>query len=460
MPGYGRRDSPGEFDIGSVTDKKAVLNRTIRAQVKLVNADNGYVVVNYENMPSGNKCVTVRPLWMSFPDEKKGSPAWGRFMPQEDDLVRVSFDYDDHPVMVGHDIEASKNGVADSESGWPALHDEYQKVTGKSNPPPKTAKFAKFLPLKPGEFDFMSSGGAYIYGNNQGRLYMACGSVSTTMVKNDLRISSRAQLWSHSADDCEIRFGQVRRSTEANPIDSKVASDTNGTFKEFSVQLKTTVSAGVATNLAEIKAGNVVDSSGNVVNSAKSRKPLRYSYRTFDAVGAQVMQMSIDDAGNWDVLAPLYADTGINFDFSAGDWLARVKKLEFDASTSVDIVSPDQTFTADSSFTVESPAIKLGGSSSNNPLILTTVYEPAEKQMVTGLATQIRNLSTVLTTLTTALSGAAAAGASSVSLATAIAAAGTAAAALNAPISIATTTTEQAFNQAYSTYLSQVSKTS
>ena len=93
---YGRREVPGERGVQGVLDQRAVLNRTLRAQVSAVSPENGYVIITYENMPSGGKYITVPPIWMSFPDAASNSgPAWGRYMPQQSDLVKVVFGYDD-----------------------------------------------------------------------------------------------------------------------------------------------------------------------------------------------------------------------------------------------------------------------------------------------------------------------------------------------------------------------------
>lgn len=339
---YGRRDVIGERSVGDIIDQRGVLNRTIRAQVRTVDSDNGFVVLIYENMPSGGKYVTAAPLWMSFPDSKIGNPSWGRFMPQEGDLVRVSFDYNDRPIIVGYDIDAAKLGVADGHSGWPAINDEYKKAAGDENGDASKAKFAQFTPIKPGEYDFMSNGGAYIYGNNQGRLYLAGGSVSVTLIKNDLRISQRAQLLSHTADDCELRFGQVRRINSANNLDEKVSSDSDGKFKEFGVVLKKTLEAGSSQDVATFKMGNVIDDSGSAQQSSAS-KDARLWYQAFTDAGEEALKMVIDNVGNWDILAP-NADTGVNIDFTNGPWKTKSKSTEWTISDSWVIKTPDQTF--------------------------------------------------------------------------------------------------------------------
>jgi len=458
MGRHGRRESPDEHDIGDVIGQRAVLNRTIRAQIGSVDADNGFVTINYESMPAGGKHTTIKPLWISFPDAKVGNPAWGRFIPQTGDLVRVAFDYDDRPVIVGYDIAAEKAGAGDGLSGWPALQDQYKNAKNSSAPGSK-AKFLSFVPLKPGEYDFMSSGGAYIYGNNRGCLYMAGGSVSVSLIKNDLRIEQRAQLLSHTADHCELRFGQVRRTDAASQLDKKVSIDSAGAFKEFSVVLNKTTDANTHENLAMFKIGNVVNNSGSVIGLGVNN-PYRYLYRTYKN-GEESFQMSIDNQGNWDVLAAEHATNGVTFDFTEGNWDTKFKTV---------------THTNSEKTSIDSPDINLGAVDAPEALILGNTYTNAEKDYVRDLSDQIKDLATALQTLSTAVgifaTAAGVAGATSTSPATAVTAAqgiGSAATTL-APTAIQQTAKAAAvvaqvpiisnlFAEGYSKYLSEVVKT-
>lgn len=338
MAPFGRRSVPGERSVGGVLNQEGVLNRTLRAQVSAVNPENGYVLITYESMPSGGKFVTVPPLWMSFPDSSAGGPAWGRYMPQQSDLVLVSSDYDDSPHIVGYDIVAGKANVADGRVGWPQLNDQYK--AGRESDDSKRAKFAQFVPLNPGEFDFMSSGGAYIYGNNKGRLYLAGGSVSVALVKNDLRINQRAQVWNHIADDCDIRFGQVRRLDTSDQIEKALTN--SETDKEFNVTLKKSVPGGTATNIASLVMGNVRDDQGNEMKTAAANDPLRFSYKAYTAAGEEALHMAIDNIGNWEVSAP-NADNGVVFDFTNSNWKATFKDVEWNMTSTYTINGSNDT---------------------------------------------------------------------------------------------------------------------
>lgn len=380
----GRRLVPGERGTRGVLNPTGVHNRTIRAQVSAVDADNGYVIFTYESLPSGGKYATVPPLWLSFPPASVGGPAWGRFMPQITDMVKVSFDYNDEPRIVGYDVVANKPLVGDGHSGWPQLKDINENAKNSSDT--SKAKFGQFNPLKPGEYDFMSSGGAYIYGGSTGRLYLAGGAVSISLVKNDMRMQARALLWSHIADDSEFKFGQVRRRKD-DGTEAIVSSDQNGDFKEFRVTVNKSTDSGKQ-ELASIVVGNVVDDTGNIVQGKQSSIDARYLLQVYNDSAQLKLQQFFDKEGNIEIHAP-DAGVGVYVDFTNSDWKSKFKNVSWDVSGKYYINSND---------------VHLGASTANNPLILTNTYGPAEQQVITALANQINALSTAVVTSLTAMS--------------------------------------------------------
>jgi len=389
----GIEDIPGYSGVSELIDPDSLHNRVIRAQVAQVDNENGYVVLNYDGVPSGGRHATVNPLWMSFPSPRDGGPSWGRFMPQRGDLVKLGFDFNDHPQILGFDIEARKEGVADSISGWPQLKsihetaakDPSAKITsviGNKKVQISVSRFAEFVPLKPGEYDFMSSGGAYIHGNNLGRLYLAGGLSSIKLSKNDLRITQNSQLLSHTADDSEFRFGQVRR---LQPDFSEPAVSGGEINKEFRVKLKNSVSPGVSLNLADLQIGNVVNDVGAVeqVDGVDARLLLRLN----GAAGAQAFEMSVDKNGNWTVKAPAFATTGVKFDFPVGNWNTTFKESVHNSTIKTSLVSP---------------SVNLGSQTPVEQLILGTTYRIQESSLHNGVNAK---LGTIIGNLTAAIAG-------------------------------------------------------
>jgi hypothetical protein len=344
IPGY-------NVGTGSSINTASVYTRTVRAIVRSTDSTNGFVKVDYDGLVSGGKDITVNPLWMSFPfpDPEKGQyPAWGRFMPQPGDIMKVSFDPSNNPTIVGYDISAGKPNIANG-AGWPQINSVHESA--KADPSKKLdvningkdlkvsiAKYALFTPLHPGEYDFMSSGGAYIYGQKDGKLLLAGGTTTISIAKAEMRISQMSQLLTHQADDCEFRFGQVRRPDD-NGVDATVEGKEDN--KEFRVNIKITAAAGQSTDLIDFHMGNVVDVDGNVVNTPYSAKDARYLLKVLDGSGEEVYQSSIDKEGNWDVKATdskftaKFKNTDLISDkISMGsedgnkDWVALAKKVK------------------------------------------------------------------------------------------------------------------------------------
>lgn len=377
MPTYGRHTIPGEKGIDGAFNNREVKNRILRAQISQVEPSNGFVTITYENMPSGGRYATVPPLWMSFPDPKISSgPAWGRYMPQESDIVNVAFGYDDSAHIIGYDIVAGKDGIADNESGWPQLNTQYVAATNDADS--KNARFAQFIQLNPGEYDFMSSGGAYIYGNNRGRLYLAGGSVSISLLKNDMKLAMRAKLNTIDADDCQLRFGQVRRVDQATQAENPINS--NDSAKEFSVSLAT--SGDVKTPIAKLSLGDLYDDNGQVitVSTIANGTNARKIHVVYDTNGQEVFREAIDDSGNW-VVESLSDSTHRGIYMSASNYTINADKILLGGGTTANNPDVDK-----------------------NPLILSDQFVSDDKQWNSDIASLLTRLTTLLETLNTALS--------------------------------------------------------
>lgn len=446
----GRMLNPGEHSVHSMVDQRSVHNRTLRAQITDVSNENGYVKINLDSSPAGGKFATVPMLWASFP--QVGGAAWGRYMPHPSDIVKVAFDYDDAPRIVGYDVIATKDGVAEGRHGWPRLHSLYESARKDPSAKLKStindkevefsiAKYARFQTLNPGEYDFMSSGGSYIYGNNVGKLYMAGGSVSISLIKNDLMMENRSQAMIHYADDCIFRYGQMRRP---DPTDQLIKPSST-TDKEFSIHLKTTTAPGTSVNLANLQLGNVVIDSG-LAKEMLNGSDVRFLLRTYGANPLQpAYESAVDANGNWQVTGGATASTGIKFDYPTG-------KMVINAGSGFEVNAASHKF--------QGP---MGTPPATQPLVMGTIYRAAEDILIGQLVAHITALNVTLATLGAALTAAGGVGtppiAGAIAMAAALAAAGAAVtAAASASASLAPSAMGT-FSATASTYLSQISKT-
>lgn len=368
---FGRRAVPGDRSLSEQLNPNAPHDRVVRTQVSTVDPDNGVAIVNYDGLPSGGRYITVPPLWMSFPPETAAvGPAWGRYMPQPTDLIKVAFGHDNTPFGIGYDIAAQREGVADDFSGWPELNRLYQEASTNPNTPTERKKFAQFIPLKPGEYDFMSSGGAYIYGNNRGKLYLAGGSVSVSLIKNELRMNTNAQLWLHTADECELRFGQVRRVSDQTTGAEVALNDTAA--REFRIE----VNRG-SRKLAESAIGNVISSTGATLSSTFSQSVIA-RLAVFNAQSSAVLEQNIDAVGNIEIISP-NSTGGIFLDFSAGKWVSKNTEVEVNASAKYSVISP---------------SVNLGGTDAAERLILGSTFIPANMNWAEAVNTSVVDFTT------------------------------------------------------------------
>ena len=389
----GRWPNPGEASSHSLMDQSGIHNRTLRCQVTNVDNKNGFIRLTYNGLAGGIDVATVPPIWMSLP-KATGNAAWGRYMPQESDILKVSFDYDDRPRIVGYDVIGGDGKTANGDAGWPAVNNLYE-IANKDPTTKKQytdsqgnsttvslAKYANFIPLNPGEYDFMSSGGAYIYGTNVGKLYLAGGTVAISLIKNEMLMSSVAQLFKHTAEDCTLRVGQVRRTTVASQgLDQTIPTDVGGLYKEFSVFLNT---------LASLQLGNVVNDTGipnstGTLTEQLSGQDLRYLLRTA-YMGAQGFEMAVDALGNCQITGASTAVTGFKINYPSGTIefdalnakMTVTGKIDINATGNTTITGTNVSVTAngvatvdskgsttvssDATVTVKAPMVNLGGS--------------------------------------------------------------------------------------------------
>jgi hypothetical protein len=215
---------PGDISITKMLDRDHVHDRTVRAFITNVDTTNGVTQLTMNGFSSSGKTATVPVLWASFPDVGQGT--WGRFMPFENSTVKVSFDFDATPHIVGYDIQAPLPNVADGNAGWPQL------TIAQSN-----GTQAYWTTLERGEFDFMSIGGAYIRGYASGRLLMQAGLTSAYLSKTENRNYEITATKSIQSQDSQFRFGEIRRPTTPGQPESQVPPLPAPSGKEFYVEL-------------------------------------------------------------------------------------------------------------------------------------------------------------------------------------------------------------------------------
>lgn len=279
----GRDPLPGEPDPHEGTrDGDRYHSRLVRGQISSVNPDDGVATVDTIDV-IGTREVTVPPLWFSATGR---TSAWGRYMPMGDENVDVSYRNDDSAVITNYDMTATQDG----RPGWNVLREfeEAGNVVG----------FANFRKLKRGEYDFKSSGDAYIHGSNQGTLTLAGGQAFMKLDKQQYRIESRAAEFHQTSETSETRFGTVfRKNVSTDLAETQINS---GAFKEFLVDVNASLPSGTASpqSRAKLHFGDILDGT-NAAENSQFGSPLRGRISIGDSSDLfEVFKLEIDQDGN------------------------------------------------------------------------------------------------------------------------------------------------------------------
>lgn len=304
-----RPSVPGEGDYSNIMDPMSVHNRTLRVWIMDVVSDEGFVTVDFDGQASAGRPASIPWLWASFPtptaEGQKRYGAWGRYIPFKGDLLKATFDWDDKMHIVGYDTKYHGSNVSGWECGWKQITD----ASIGDDP----LLLSQFRTLQSGEYDFMSIGGAYIYGAADGTLHLEGGPAQFNLVKADNSFNGIAQAWKSTADQSAIRYGQVRRfSVTPTPFgvgDIAIPPwNPDGSYVEHQVLLQKNL-AGVAMPVARLAIGNVTTNlpmgGGAPDISTTTGQIKRFALDIYDESGVlQLYNDEVDMMGNQSVSAP------------------------------------------------------------------------------------------------------------------------------------------------------------
>lgn len=281
----GRDRNLGDDDSGNsfLRNHARYLSRIVRGQIVSLEPEIGRAQLSTIEV-FGNRNVTVPALWFSA---KGANSAWGRYMPFGGEHVHVAYRNDDSAVVLGYDMTAP--GEKQDDGGWP-----YFKELKDNN----TAGYAEFFNLNPGEFDFKSSGGSYIFGSNAGTLLLSGGQAFISLDRASYKIESKAAGYKYSViETSNIRFGSVFRKETS--LSEKETQLSNGELREFLIDLNIPVGTSPSPqSLAKVHFGNIVDNN-NLIENSSYGKPLRMKISLGDATNAvEVFKLNVDNEGN------------------------------------------------------------------------------------------------------------------------------------------------------------------
>lgn len=295
----GRPPIRGDRPWHGILSPNEVHSRTIRARATNPNTEDGYVTLDFDGLPSIGRYASIPWMWASFPSPGQG--AWGRYMPFHNDMVKVSFDYDDTAHIVGFDVKGESPEVADGHAGCPKV----RRASASGTLP-------LYHTLKSGEFDFMSIGGAYVFGSATGQLLMQGGPTTIVLTKSTNSIRTEAAQHVQFSGTSLIRYGQVRRKLAGSP--GEVAGfptlpnpaaiwNPDGSLSEYQIQVNKNVS-GINVPMTRFALGAVTSDSGVPEISTSTGVLRRFVLEVFDSAGlTKVCALEGDAAGSVAIVA-------------------------------------------------------------------------------------------------------------------------------------------------------------
>lgn len=239
-----------------------------------------------------------------------------------------------------------------------------------------------YRPLQPGEVEIHSKGLAQTMYSRRPLLSQRGGLVRSWLDQDRLESGARAPIHVRHLSlrrggqlGDEERFGVVARPDDSGTTVSKVNSKYVRAGRVIDPQLAVSfaasaLAAGVTVEpgpwakeylrilrsgaiypekLVDIREGDVIDDSGNVINLSASGKPLRYKGEWFaDSLLGGAFFVGIDRDGNFSVAAPDEASVGGTVTVPAGDLM-----LTLGASHTVQVQSDYSLSTADGTMTLD-----------------------------------------------------------------------------------------------------------
>lgn len=197
------------------------LSRAHLAQITDVNVAKGTCsAITLEGNAIVRKDLEIPVLWHSIQGVRENGQltsafrsSWGRFVPSKNDFVYLDFNPKGQAVITGMaTLPARKQG----DTG------QQEALKSTADYPEEKFRSSAYTSIKEGEFDFLSSGGAYIHGTDTGLLFLGnalssveidrlTASVKATASHFSLSTGSQYSLSATPIESTKLRIGEVRR---------------------------------------------------------------------------------------------------------------------------------------------------------------------------------------------------------------------------------------------------------
>jgi len=306
--------SPGEVvdARGGTQVERQFNNRIYLGKIRSVDEDNGVVSVDVFGVGQHNQILI--PLHAISIHKTRSS--WIRYMPQSGDYVKVGFGPDNHPEILTYALygddptdgrtDGNPGSYAPRVSGYKQIRRLKERSDAGEKPGGVPLGLRDFIPLRQGEWDLRSSGGAYIHGSQFGVVTLSAGQNVIKVDKPNEEVSAETQLFKLDAgNETFIRLGDIKRKlTPADTGETTVSASISGivSTREYHLKVSQVVDpTGVTPPLTvyEEKMGDIRDDDGVPTIPI----PLLVSKAAYTA-GVQMYGFSVDNLGAVTLSAP------------------------------------------------------------------------------------------------------------------------------------------------------------
>jgi len=412
----GRQRPPGGTAYrGGLQNEEQFKNRSVTAQIKTVDEDNGRIKVEVDGFHDSP--LLQIPL-QGFSINRLNS-SWVRYMPQENEHVKLNFNQDGSVESVGY-----------CAFGEEAEDTKEETKTGGGRPEPRQSGYARarkladantdglgtiFRKLYRGEWDMRSKGGADIYGNRHGTLSLAGGGgASIRLIKKKQETRMRTDLLVTENSGVDMRMGRIKRQLVPGASETEFSTPGPGAVgaREWTVDVGFPTPA-VTLPLYTQKHGDVRDGLG-VPEFNSIFQPLRSSQNWYDPTGLiNTLSVTVDSQGNVEVSQGELAAVGGISVTGGGVSGARLTSLSTDfLTTTIDSTLDcttdaliNNTVKAGVLATVDAPLVQLGGAAAINPVIKGIPFLASEAAYYGGLTPALVALNATVAPLIAALLG-------------------------------------------------------
>jgi hypothetical protein len=272
-----RRRSPNEHSNN--VDRYDAFSRVMVGQVLNVDPNTGLLNVQLNDIPLAVE-VTV-PIKFSANGVRS---SWARYMPEAFTYVKVAFDPNNRPKVVGFELPGS--------SDRSVFDGGYQL----KNQLAAEGKLRAFRPLQLGEHDLRSSGGAGYYFTRDGRGIIEAQNLSVTLDANTQSVVVE------SAEVVRIETYGSAIGVDRSGVVPNVGS--MSTPERVVVRVGAQLPTGVVQDAYKIEAGDLRDALGSsLVGPGAGFTRMRE--QAWNAAGAEVFTRQVDTTGAFEQSAIL-----------------------------------------------------------------------------------------------------------------------------------------------------------